>query len=72
LARECAVPGLARIFMMMADEEVKHYNVIDRLSRKETSPQLMEARILENVKNMFVTMKAAIEYLHIDTTKAAS
>src|SRR5665647_3827648 len=72
LAKECTVSGLAKIFLMLADEEVKHYNVIERLSRKEKNPQLVAARILENVKNIFVTMQAAKEDLRIDTTKAAS
>ncbi len=72
LAKECTLSGLSRIFLMLADEEVKHYNMIERLSRKETNPQLVEARVLENVKNVFVTMQTAKEDLHIDTTKAAS
>lgn len=72
LAKESTVLGLSRIFLMLADEEVKHYNVIERLSRKEKNPQLVAARILENVKNIFVTMQAAKEDLRIDTTKAAS
>lgn len=72
LAKESTVPGLARIFLMLADEEVKHYNVIERLSRKESNPPLAAARILENVKNVFVTMQVAKEDLYIDTTKAAS
>ncbi len=72
LASESTVPGLSRIFLMLADEEVKHYNLIERLSRKETNPQLAEARILEDVKNVFVTMQGAKDDLHIDTTKAAS
>lgn len=72
LAKESSVPGLSKIFLMLADEEVKHYNVIERLSRKEKNPQLVEARILENIKNVFVSMQGVKEEVHIDTTKAAS
>jgi rubrerythrin len=72
LASECTVSGLSKIFLMLADEEVKHYNMIERLSWKETNPQLVESKILENVKNIFVTMKVAKEDLYIDTTQAAS
>ena len=72
LAKESTVPGLAKIFTMLADEEVKHYNVIERLSKKDNNPQLADAGILENVKNIFITMQAAKEALHIDTTKAAN
>ena len=71
LAKESTVTGLSRIFLMLAEEEVKHYNVIERLSRKETNPQLVEARILENVKNIFVSMQEVKEDLHIDSTKSA-
>lgn len=72
LAKESTVPGLSKIFLMLADEEVKHYNLVERLSRKETNPQLVETRILENVKNIFVSMQVAKEDLYINTTKAAS
>ena len=71
LAKESTVPGLSKIFLMLADEEVKHYNVVERLSRKETNPQLVETMILENVKNIFVSMQVAKEDLYINTTKAA-
>lgn len=71
LAKESTVPGLARIFTMLADEEVKHYAVVEGLCRKEKNPQLLGGKILENVKNIFVTMQAAKEDLRIDTTKAA-
>jgi rubrerythrin len=72
LAKESTVLGLARIFLMLVDEEVKHYHVIERLSRKEKNTQLADTRILENVKNIFVTMQTAKEELYIDTTRAAS
>jgi rubrerythrin len=72
LAKQATVPGLAKIFTMLADEEVKHYNVIERLSKKEKNPPLAESKILENVKNIFVTMQAAKDDLRIDTTKTAS
>lgn len=72
LAKECTVTGLAGIFMMLADEEVKHYNVVERLSRKEANPQLVESKILENVKNIFVTMQAAKEDVHFDAASASS
>lgn len=71
LSKECSVPGLARIFTMLADDEVKHYKVVERLSRKEKDPQLAEARILENVKNIFVTMQADKDDLLVDSTKSA-
>ncbi len=74
LARECAFLELANIFTMLADEEVKHFAIVERLSRKEHVPQLAETKILENVKNIFVAMREAKEEkedLYIDTTREA-
>jgi rubrerythrin len=72
LARKDTVPELAQIFIMLADEERKHYNVIERMSKKEGNPQLVDARILEFVKNIFVSMQTAKADLHIDTTMTAN
>ena len=72
LAKESTVPGLGKIFIMLADEEVKHFKVIEELSRREKNPQLAETGILTNVKNVFVSMKEAKEELFIDTTKTTN
>ncbi len=69
LSKGCHVLGLANIFSMLADEEVKHFKVIEGLSRNESNLQLSETRILDNVKNVFVGMKAAKQELHIDSMK---
>lgn len=71
LAQGATVSGLGTIFNMLADEEVKHFNIIDEVSRKEPDPQLVETPLLDNVKNIFVGMKEAKEELHIDSTKAS-
>lgn len=75
LARETTVPGLSKIFTMLADEEVKHYEVVERLSRKEKAPQQAESEILNNVKNIFIEMRAEglekNKQLHIDSTAAS-
>lgn len=57
LSTEATVPGLAKIFTMLADEEVKHYKVVERLSRKEKDLQMAETAILNDVKNIFIGMK---------------
>ena len=72
LAEESTIPGLGKIFTMLADEEVKHFNIVEEISRNEKDPQLAETKILDNVKNIFVAMKEAKEDLHIDSTKASS
>lgn len=72
LSTEATVPGLAKIFTMLADEEVKHYKVVERLSRKEKDLQMAETAILNDVKNIFIGMKEEKEKLFIDTTAAAA
>jgi len=34
LAKEADQPGLSKIFTMMADEEVKHYKMFEKLAKK--------------------------------------
>lgn len=71
LAEQSDSPGLKRIFLMLADEEVKHYKVIDRMSRRETLPaDLARTEILDNVKNVFASMKDTEPELRVDTTAA--
>lgn len=72
LARESSVKGLARIFTMLAGEEVKHYEVVEKLSRQESNPQLADTPILNNVKNVFNDMREEKKELFIDTTAASN
>lgn len=51
-----ASEGMKKIMTMLADAEVKHYNVFKQM--KEHQPVTMpEATILKDVKNIFVSMK---------------
>ncbi len=68
LAQKSKTPGLSKIFSMLADEEVKHFKLIERLSNRQKAT-LAESNLLENVKNIFVDMKGQKIELHIDTTK---
>lgn len=48
--------GIKTIMTMLADAEVKHYNLFKQM--KESKPfQLPEATILKDVKNVFVAMR---------------
>lgn len=69
LARNTESTGLRKIFTMLADEEVKHYEVVEKLSRKAPNPQFADTNVLENVKNIFVEMKESKPVLKIDTTE---
>ncbi|MHB8790125.1 MAG: ferritin-like domain-containing protein [Desulfobulbaceae bacterium] len=70
LAEQSDSPGLQKIFLMLADEEVKHFKVIDLLSRGSDQPELAETKILDRVKNVFVEMRDAEPHLRIDSTAA--
>lgn len=69
LAGQCNTVGLTRIFTMLADEEVKHYKVVEQLKREVKNPRLAETAILKNVKNIFVEMKDVKQELNIDTSE---
>jgi rubrerythrin len=47
--------GLATIMNMLADEEVRHIRIIDKM--KTSTPKVPETKILENVKNVFVQIR---------------
>ncbi|MCK9294291.1 MAG: ferritin family protein [Desulfobulbaceae bacterium] len=68
LAEQSGSAGIKKIFIMLANEEVKHYRVVELLSKKSGPPQMAETNVLENVKNIFAEMKQTKEELHIDTT----
>jgi rubrerythrin len=69
LAGQNISPGLAKIFTMLANEEVKHYKVVERLNERLGVDRLADTRILENVKNVFAEMKDAEQPLLIDATQ---
>ena len=47
--------GIKTILTMLADEEVRHYQTIEKI--KTTKPQLAETKILTDAKNVFEQMK---------------
>lgn len=72
LAAQSDSAGLKKIFFMLAAEEVKHYKVIDLMSRGSGSPELAETDILNNVKNVFAEMKDIEPHIRIDSTAATN
>ena len=72
LIQESTSAGLKKIFELLADEEVKHYALIEQLHRKNDTPQLEDAQILKNAKNIFVEMKNSKDDWRFDATKAAA
>jgi rubrerythrin len=55
-AAGCGIPGVATILNLIADEEVKHYELFERLSRGQ-DPALAESGLLEGTKNVFQEMR---------------
>lgn len=70
LAEQSDSAGLRKIFLMLADEEVKHFKVIDLLSRGSEQPEMAETKILDRVKNVFAEMKDTEPHPRIDATAA--
>jgi len=59
LAEKCGDPGLANILTMLADAEIKHYDVLKQM-RDKTAAKLAETKtLLSDSKNVFEQMKEA-------------
>ena len=52
LAQKSPEKGLATILTMLAEDEVKHYQVLKEMSRK-SNPKLIETNVLNDAKNVF-------------------
>ena len=57
LANKTEDVGLKNILKMLADDEVKHYNIIEQMMKTDVSAELAETGILENAKNIFIKIK---------------
>ena len=55
IARKTKDRGIETIMNMLAEEEVKHYQIL--LEMKIRTPKVPETKILANVKNIFAEMK---------------
>ncbi len=64
LARQTANKTLQTILTMLADEEVKHHNTIERMQTTEL--RMAEATILTDARNIFVQIKESGESLDFD------
>ncbi len=64
LARQRANKGLQTILTMLANEEVKHYNAIEKI--KIAEPHMAETTILADAKNVFVQIQESGESFDFD------
>lgn len=55
IAQKTSNEGLQKILTMLADEEVKHYQVIERM--KQDKYQMTETTVLDDARNIFIEMK---------------
>jgi len=49
--------GLQNILKMLANDEVKHYKIIEQMMKSDASAELAETGILKNAKNIFIEIK---------------
>ena len=64
LVRQTANKGMRTILTMLADEEVKHYNAVEKM--KTEKPQIAETKILTDAKSVFVQIKESGESFDFD------
>jgi len=64
LVQQTANKGLKNILTMLADEEVKHYNAIERM--QTTEAHMAETVILTDAKNIFVQIKESGKSFDLD------
>ena len=62
--------GLGQIFNLLANEEAKHYQIVKKMSEDQEKIFMVEERLFENVKNIFIKIKETEKDLQFDTTEA--
>ena len=67
LTQKVANTGLKTILTMLADEEVKHYNAIDKI--RISKSQMTETTILTDAKNVFVQLKDSGEEFDVEISQ---
>ncbi len=64
LAQQTVNEGMRTILTMLADEEVKHYNALEKM--KTEKPQIAKTKILTDAKSVFVQIKESGESFDFD------
>lgn len=60
--------GLKKILGMLADAEVKHYDILQKMKKNEKT-QAPHTEILSNVKNIFVEMQEAKDTVGVNISQ---
>lgn len=56
LANQTFLPGLKTIFLYVAEDEQKHYEIFQELKKSESAPVLQETTILAQAGNVFAEL----------------
>ncbi len=72
LAENAPNQGLKAIMTMLADAEVKHYHIIQSMSRQNGMPEVDEDRVLSEAKTIFQTMKEEGQTIDLAGTQKAA
>ena len=62
--------GLQTILKMLADEESKHFIIVEQMMKSNTYPELTETDILKNARNIFEKIKGKKLEFNFDLTQA--
>ena len=62
--------GLQTILKMLADEEAKHFSIVEQMMKADTCPELAETDILKNAKNIFVKITGKNLEFNFDLAQA--
>lgn len=60
--------GLARIFSMLADEEAKHYGIVEQM-KNEKAEDIPETTVLSDAKDVFSQMRRGAEQFNLDISQ---
>ena len=52
--------GLQTILKMLADDEAKHFSIVEQMMETDTCPVCAETHILKNAKNIFMKIKPVL------------
>ena len=69
LAGRTTNEGLTTILTMLADEEAKHYRVVEQM-KTETTAQISETDVLTSATKVFEKMRGAASTFRFDTSEA--
>jgi len=62
--------GLRTILKMLADEEAKHFSIVEQMMKNDTYSELVETDILKNAKDIFIKIKGKKLKFNFDLTQA--